>query len=220
MLELGSGSGRIVSALAAANELVWGLELDRGLLRLGRETVAALPVQQRRRVTLVPGNMQGFRLPRRFERVLLPYNALFCLPGLGAVERCFRAVHAALEPDGLFAFDVWNADRLVGDDGPPQPGDEALAQFEHAGRVWSAFERCRRARPARTLDVTYSYVPSGRAAPRRQLVRQRYYRSAELFDILEKCGFSIRSKLGSFGGARFNERATRLIVTARAVVGG
>jgi hypothetical protein len=162
--------------------------------------------------------MQRIALERRFERVVLPYNALFCLLSLRAVERCFRSVRAALEPDGLFGFDVWNADRL-GDEGlAPSDDEQALTAFDHAGRRWVAFERCRRARGAERLDVTYDYVPSGRAARRSQVVRQRYYRSAELCALLSKCGFALVSKHGSFAGGRFNERAARLVVVARAGV--
>jgi len=217
VLELGSGYGRVLQALAEPKRTLFGLELDPSLLELGRETVAALPVPKRRGVTLVQGDMQKFALGRRFERVLLPYNALYCLLSLSAVERCFRSVRAALEPGGLFAFDVWNADRL-GDDGlSPSDDEQALAAFEHAGRRWVAFERCRRGRAAERLDVTYSYVPNGRAARRSQVVRQRYYRSAELFRLLSKSGFALSSKQGSFSGARFSERAARLVVVARAV---
>jgi SAM-dependent methyltransferase len=217
VLELGSGAGRMLYALAEADRTLFGLELDLGLLRLGRQAVAALPASKRRGVRLVQGDMQQLELGRRFERVLLPYNALYCLLSLRGVERCFRGVRAALEPGGLFGFDVWNADRL-GDDGlAPSDEDQALAAFEHAGRRWVAFERCRRARAAERLDVTYTYVPSGRAARRSQVVQQRYYRSAELCALLTKCGFALHSKQGSFAGARFNERAARLVVVARAV---
>jgi hypothetical protein len=48
-------------------------------------------------------------------------------------------------------------------------------------------------------------------------VRQRYYRSAELFALLGQCGFALVSKHGGFSGARFNERAARLVVVARAL---
>ena len=217
VLELGSGYGRVLRALAAPKRTLFGLELDTSLLRMGRAAVAELPAAKRQGVTLVQGDMQRIDLGRRFERVILPYNALFCLLTLRSVERCFRSVRAALEPGGLFAFDVWNADRL-GDDGLlPDEEDQALAVFEHAGRRWVAFERCRRARGAARLDVTYSYVPQGRGVRRSQVVRQRCYRSAELLPLLAECGFAVQVK-GSFVGARFNERATRLVVVARALV--
>jgi len=217
VLELGSGYGRMLQALAEPKRQLFGLELEPNLLRLGQATVAALPVSKRRGVTLTQGDMQYIELGRRFERVLLPYNALYCLLTPRAVERCFRSVHAALEPGGLFGFDVWNADRLSEDELGPSDGEQALAAFDHAGRRWVAFESCRRARGAQRLDVVYTYVPSGRAARRSQVVRQRYYRSAELFALLTKCGFVVQAKLGSFAGARFNERAVRLVIVARAV---
>jgi SAM-dependent methyltransferase len=217
VLELGSGYGRMLQALAEPQRTLFGLELDASLLALGREAVTKLPPGQRRGVTLVQGDMQHIALGRRFERVLLPYNALYCLLSLRAVERCFRSVRAALEPGGLFAFDVWNADRL-GDEGlSPTDDEQALTAFEHAGRRWVAFERCRRARTAGRLDVTYNYVPSGRGARRSQVVRQRYYRSAQLLALLSKSGFALVSKHGSFSGVRFTDRAARLVVVARAL---
>ncbi len=217
VLELGSGYGRMLQALAAPKRTLFGLELDESLLRLGKRAVAALPAAKRQGVTLVQGDMQRIDLGRRFERVLLPYNALFCLLTVSAVQRCFRSVRAALEPGGLFAFDVWNADRL-GDEGlQPDDEDRALTAFEHAGKRWVAFERCRRGRGQGRLDVTYAYVPHGGGARQSQVVRQRYYRSGELLPLLRDCGFAVETKLGGFAGGRFNERAVRLVVVARAL---
>lgn len=217
VLELGSGYGRMLLALAAPARTLFGLELDPHLLRLGREAVTTLPAAKRRGVTIVQGDMQRIAVGRRFERVILPYNALYCLLTPATVERCFRSVHAALEPGGLFAFDVWNADRLVDDDFAPTENERALTAFEHAGRRWVAFESCRRGRGEARLDVTYSYVPSGRAARRSQVVKQRYYRPHQLLALLAKAGFALHTKLGSFTGARFSERSTRLVVVAQSL---
>jgi SAM-dependent methyltransferase len=206
----------MLRALAGPPRQLFGLELDGGLLRLGRQAVAALPRTHARGVTLVRGDMQDFALGRRFQRVILPYNALYCLLSLRRVEACLRSVHAALEPGGWFGFDVWNADPWYEQELSLARDDEPLASFEHAGRVWQVYERCRRARAREQLDVTYTYVPQGRGGARSQVVRQRYYHSRQLLELLERCGFAVQSRLGSFGGARFHARATRLIVTARA----
>jgi SAM-dependent methyltransferase len=215
VLELGCGYGRLLQALAEPERRLVGLELDGSLLALGRKTKANLPPSLRRRVTLVRGDMQGFELEQSFARVILPYNALYCLLSTRGVRACFAAVHAALEPGGLFGFDVWNADPWYEQELSPAREDEPLAAFEHAGRVWHAFERCRRASGPGRLDVTYSYVPEGRGVTRSQVVRQRYYHSRELLDWLADAGFALQPRLGSFSGARFGARATRLIVTAK-----
>lgn len=217
VLELGSGSGRILRALARPARALCGLELDAGLLRLGRATVASLSARKRARVELVRGDMRNFAFGRRFERVLLPYNGLYCLLTARDVERCLRSVHAALLPGGSFAFDVWNADRLAAEGLAPALDQEEVARFEHASRLWRVFESCRSGRGAQRLDVTYTYVPDGRARARSQLLEQRYLRSVELFGLLEKCGFRVVSKLGGFDGARFGARAERLVVSAQAL---
>jgi SAM-dependent methyltransferase len=217
VLELGSGAGRMLRALAQPRRTLCGLELDAGLLRLGREAVAGLPARKRAGVELVRGDMRSFALGQRFERVLLPYNGLYCLLTSRDVERCLRAVHAALVPGGSFAFDVWNADGVAAQGLAPASEDEEVARFEHASRLWRVFESCRSGRGAQRLDVTYTYVPDGRAKARSQLLQQRYLRSVELFGLLETCGFRVTSKLGSFDGARFSARAQRLVVTAQAL---
>ncbi len=217
MLELGCGAGRILCALAQPKRALYGLDWDPSLLRLGRKAVSALPAKKRGQVVLVRGDMRGFELGRRFERVILPYNALYCLLSTRDLERCFRAAHRALEPGGLFGFDVWNADSLDVDNLSPVQDEEELVRFDHANRSWSVFERCRAGRGAQRLDVTYTYVPSSRGRPRNQLLSQRYYCSPELFASLAKAGFEVQAKLGNFAGARFNQRATRLVVSAKAL---
>ncbi len=214
VLELGSGYGRLLTAIAEPQRQVCGLELDASLLRLSKDAVLALPERRRRGVALVRGDMRAFELPQRFERVILPYNALYCLLTSADVLRCLRAVRAALEPGGVFAFDVWNADGLDVDSLRSGEEDEPLARIEHAGQSWSVFEACRRGRGRDRLEVTYTYVPSGAGKPRQQLLRQRYYGSQELLELLERAGLSVTSKRGSFIGTRFGARSPRLVVCA------
>jgi hypothetical protein len=168
-------------------------------------------------VTLVQADMRTFDLGRRFERILLPYNALYCLLREEDVSRCLRAVRLALEPGGIFAFDVWCSDGLDVKDLRDSRDDEPLTQFEHAGRSWSVFERCEVARGRDRLDVVYTYVPSGAANARQQTLAQRYYRSDRLFALLERAGFEVLHQYGTFGGARFGPRSRRLVVTASPV---
>ena len=214
VLELGVGYGRMLAALAQPERVVWGLDLDPSLLSLCRSTVEQLPSAKRSQVKLLQGNMERFTLPRRFERVLLPYNGFYCLLSTRSAASCLRSIYAALEPGGVFAFDVWNADVVHGSGLAPDTGDEERLRFQHRGQTWRVFESCRVARGAQRLDVIYSYAASGAAAPRTQLIRQRYYLSSELVSLLDACGFRVRTLHGNFSGGRFSKRVDRLVVTA------
>jgi SAM-dependent methyltransferase len=216
VLELGSGAGRVLCALAQPGRALHGLELDPGLFELGTEAVRGLPAASRRGVSLVREDMRDFSLGRRFERAILPYNALYCLLTPRDVQRCFRAVHAALEPGGMFGFDVWNADGFVAHEHDGEDDTGAVMRVQHQGEAWSVFERSRLGRSAGRLDVTYTYVASSRGTKRSQVLKQRYYRSADLLHWLERAGFQVTSKAGSFGGGRFGARSSRLVVTASA----
>jgi SAM-dependent methyltransferase len=214
VLELGAGSGRILTALAKPGREVWGLELDTSLLKLGRSAIKQLAPGARSGVSLVAGDMRRFELPRRFERVILPYNGLYCLLGLPAAAACMRSVHAALQPGGVFAFDVWHADEIHEQGLAPELHDEERLRFEHAGRTWRVFESCAAARGAQRLDVTYTYAPSGRGSPRVQCIRQRYYRVPELISLLSGAGLRVRALHGSFSGSRLTKDSSRVVVTA------
>lgn len=214
VLELGCGYGRLLSALAEPRRALCGLELDAAFLRLCKETVSALPERRRRGVSLVRADMRTFRVEQLYERVILPYNALYCLLTAADVSRCFRAVRRALAPGGSFTFDVWNADGLDVSQLRESQADEPLTRVDHAGRSWSVFERCTVPRARDRLDVTYTYVPAGSGRAREQTLQQRYYRSSELLGLLERAGFDVVRKLGSFGGTRFGARSARLVITA------
>jgi SAM-dependent methyltransferase len=214
VLELGAGAGRMLTALAKPGREVWGLELDPHLMKLGQTAIRQLPPSSRSSVSLVAGDMRRFKLPRRFERVILPYNGLYCLLSVAAAAGCMRSAYAALEPGGIFAFDVWHADPIHEQGLTAELQDEERLRFEHAGRTWRVFESCVAARGAQRLDVTYTYAPSGRALPRVQCIRQRYYRVSELVSLLTDSGFRVRSLHGTFSGSRLSKDSSRVVVTA------
>ena len=87
VLELGSGYGRVLLALAGAQRRVVGLERDPQFLALARRNLRQLSLAKRQSVRLVHGDLRDFQLAERFERVLLPYNVV-----------CASAVQVASKP--------------------------------------------------------------------------------------------------------------------------
>ena len=218
VLELGAGYGRMIAGLARRRGTLVGLECDAELLATARRRLRALPLTQRRSVRLVAGDMQRFDLGQRFDCVLLPYNGLYCLLGKRAALDCFRAVRAALEPGGVFAFDVWNAEsfhRRSALAPADAEGPTPIVSLRHAGRTWDVFEQTRIQRARQRLAVNYTYAPREGGAPLQLPIAQRYFRARELTELLGRAGLDIQARYGDFAGGRFGARSPHLIVVAR-----
>lgn len=217
VLELGAGSGRMLLALARAKRRLVGLELDPEFLALAKRNLRALPPAKRQGLRLVAGDMRDFELSERFDRVLLPYNALYCLLNQRAALACFRAAHRSLALGGKLVLDVWNAEAFHGNSANPQVDEtEPVVTLGHAGRTWDVFERSSVRRARQRLDVSYTYLPR-EGGPTYQIpIAQRYYTPAEVTGLLERAGFAIEARYGDFSGRRFSARSRQLIVVARA----
>ena len=220
VLELGTGYGRLLPALSRAAQAVVGLDREASLLRAARRTLRGLSVEQRRSVSLVQADMQSFALGRSFERIVLPYNALYCLLGRRAVASCFRSVKAHLAPSGSFVFDVWAADpfqrrarlRALRDAYRDEAG--AIVSIAHRGQVWDVFEQSRLRSATQRLDVSYAYVSRERGTRVEIAIEQRYATSLELEELLAAAGLRLRSLAGGFGGQPFGPRSELLVAVA------
>jgi SAM-dependent methyltransferase len=217
VLELGSGYGRLIAKLARPGRLVTGLEVDAALLSLARRELRLLPLAARRAVRLTQGDMRHFALGQRVSHVLLPYNGLYCLLSKRDALACFRSVRAALAVGGVFVFDVWNAEGFQHQKGARSSlvETEPIVTLDHGGRTWNVFERSRRGRIERRLDVAYRYVPTT-GTPLELTIRQRYFRASELGELLDRAGFVVEKRYGSFSGSRFTDRDRARSVTLAA----
>jgi len=218
VLELGSGAGRLLMALSDSRRRIVGLELDRKLFELAKRNLRSLPPARRKSVRIAAGDMRDFSLRERFDRVLLPYNALYCLLAKREALACFRAARRALEPGGILALDVWNAGPFQDEYAPTPAFDpQPIVSLRHGGRTWDVFERSRVRRARQRLDVSYTYVPREGGSTYRIPIAQRYFSSAEISALLERSGFALAARYGDFAGRRFRPRSAQLIVLARAI---
>ncbi|HEU4579713.1 MAG TPA: class I SAM-dependent methyltransferase [Polyangiaceae bacterium] len=213
VLELGTGYGRLLPALLGAAHEVVGLDRERSLLRAARRRLPGA----RGRLSLVEADMQTFALGRRFDRILLPYNALYCLLGRRALVSCFRSVRAHLAPGGTFCFDVWAADsfqRRVRRREAQRDEPGAIVSLAHRGQIWDVFERSRLRSASQRLDVTYTYVSRQRGTRVQIPIAQRYATSWELKELLARAGLRLRARWGGFSGQPFGPSSELFVAVA------
>lgn len=76
VLELGSGTGRILLPMVRAGVEVTGIELSEDMLRLCRQKLEKETREVRNRVTLVHGDMREIQLGKQYDLIIAPCNVL------------------------------------------------------------------------------------------------------------------------------------------------
>ena len=213
VLELGCGYGRVLTALALAGHQVVGLERDPELAARAREAVRGAGGR------VVDGDMTNFSLGERFDRIIIPFNGLYCLLDADEVASCFRAAAAHLAPGGLFIFDGWAADSFHAEASPDDmSGDhlEPVGMVNARGRVYDVFERSEWARDAQRIDARYLYVARDGSPALEFALPQRYLRSDEALALLRDSGLEPWVVHGGFDQSAYDEEDSELmIITAR-----
>jgi SAM-dependent methyltransferase len=219
VLELGCGSGRVLVELARAGLTVTGLDHDPA--KLARAAVEL----QRERLSgprLVEGDMASFDLAERFDRVLVPYNALCALPNDEAVLACFRAAALHLAPGGRLWFDVYSVDDAVLDE--PTLDEESEDEFAQTlsavdaeGRV-DVWESERQLRIPRRVDIHYKYEltppKGGPATELSDCIQHLLLPPRRVRELLAEAGFDILAEHGDFDPAPLDDVSQTFIVGA------
>jgi SAM-dependent methyltransferase len=108
VLEIGSGTGRIAAALAAAGHEVTGVEPSERMRERGALRLARLPERVRRRIRLAPGTATEPGLPvgALFDAVIFGLNALAHLTSPEERDRALRVAREHLRPGGQLLIDL------------------------------------------------------------------------------------------------------------------
>lgn len=209
VLELGCGSGRLLEALADQVRDLHGVDSSEEALRLAR---ARLPAA----VHLHHAEMTSFDVGTGFDRVLIPFNGIYCLPDIESVQRTFNRVAHALAPGGLLVFDGYAGDPIHGDDSLEEGLDEEgeIATVDARGKRWRVFEQSDFDRTAQRFTVHYRYLSLVDGEEVRAAIHHRYLRLAETLDALQMAGLEPLVAHGDFDQSAYDEDADHLIVTA------
>lgn len=207
VLELACGTGRLAIPLALSGLDVTGVDVSDVMLRTARAKAAAAGA----RCTFVRGDMRGFDLGRTFTTVLLTGNSLAHLASDDDLRSCLSSIRRHLDPGGCLVLDTVNPDpeRLVRAASqevvrrPRAPGFVRLREhlrFDAERRIASV------AFSGETADGPFASIP----------LHLRMYAPDELDRALDEAGFTLKTRLGGFGGQPFRKRSPHQVVMAEA----
>ena len=218
VLELGCGFGRLLVPLAEAGIEVAGVDQDAAMLELAAESISELSPQTAARVELIEGDMTGFRFERKVDRVLIPFNGLYCLSSDAEVLACFESARLHLSPGGRILFDVYRVDP----EDEPSPVEEAADRVEYlttildGDREIDVREKDVWDPAGSTIEVTYLFTLRCERPVRqvRQTIIHRYMAPETIFRLLARAGLKVTAEYGGFLGEEPGGDSVHLVVEA------
>ena len=195
ILELGCGFGRILVALAGAGHHVTGLDISTDMLALAEQAQACVPPTQASRIALVHGDMRDFQLDKRFERVIIPYNGLYCMLSEAAVVDCLRCAGEHLTTNGKVVFDAYAIDDFHAqtnsrDFNRSDDDDEPIESIQWQGTLYDVYESCRWNKASQLLHVSYRHEPRGGGEVKQTSIKHRYILTSQLADLCHQAGLT------------------------------
>jgi SAM-dependent methyltransferase len=209
ILELGAGAGRVSVALVRRGLNITGLELSAAMLERGKK----FSTRENAIVNFVLGDMTDFKLEQKFPLVIAPFNVLMHLYSLSDQDRALEMVRNHLEPNGVFAFDLYQ----------PRFGLEGVLRHEGEtflepdGSRMDVFVLQRIDRAAQMAFTTYhldSISSTGILSRQILEVQQRYFTRFEVERWLRAHGFRAEFQ-GDFNGSRLTDSSPNMVVVAR-----
>lgn len=218
VLELGSGTGRLLIPIAEAGFPVTGIDNSPEMLGVARQRLANKQTAVREAVTLLDKDVRNLTqetVTSRFSVVLLSFNTLMHFRE-AEVGRILQSVAGLLKPQGQLFVDVANPFLLSGASYPVTPVFETSFIDEvNNERVeqWSLSSLDSR---TQTLTVSWLFrTQNERSETRTAETVYHYLYPHQIVLFLERAGFRLEKMLGSYAGAPFAENSERLLLLAR-----
>lgn len=205
ILDVGCGTGRVATALAADGHEVVGIDLSAPMLRLAEERREALAPDVAARLSFRQADMMTLDLGRDFALVVAPSRVFQFLLTSDAQRQALAALRSHLRPGGLLVLDLFDPllDHVV-------PSAEAIArggELVHpttGNRVtWQITER--RPDPARQLIIeewAFSELDASGGVLRTdtEWLILRWSLRSEMRLLFELAGLNVVAEYGDFKG--------------------
>ena len=212
VLELGCGDARMLSQLHVQGRRLVGLDCNEELLERAEDRLRQHPTSPA--IELIRGDMQRFQLNEQFERIIIPYSGLYCLPDATALRDCLNSIWDHLPPGGQLVLDTYAADgfheQRLTEDGTEDEYSE-IGTLDIGNVRYEVSERNIWNRAEQTIDARYRYQPTiGDSIEVR--LPQRYILASQLRDLAATTGFELMDLWGGFDQRPYDPAGSDLMV--------
>jgi len=211
VLEIGSGTGRVLIPTARAGIEIVGLDLSSHMLEICRERLLQEPEDVQARVQLVQGDMRDFELDRAFRLVTLPFRPFQHLTTVEDQLSCLGSIHRHLAAGGRLILDIFNPslEALTSDTVGQEIGDEPEFTTPDGRRVVRRHKIVSRDLHSQINHVELIYYvthPDGREERLVHAFPMRYLFRFEAEHLLARCGFEVEDVYADFDKSPYGSK--------------
>ncbi|MEW6717680.1 MAG: class I SAM-dependent methyltransferase [Chloroflexota bacterium] len=211
LLELGCGTGRVLSSLATARHIVWGIDRDASMLsELRKRLTPALSTH----VRLLQADMTNFALAQHFPLIIMPCNTFSTLQ---ATDRgnTLKRIWRHLTERGCFAASMPNPEKLQR---LPAHGESEIEDWfthpldGHPVQVSSGWKRT-----SNEITIWWHYdhlLPDGRIERKTMQTNHQICPAEEYLSHLETEGLWVADLYGDYNRQLFTPQSDHLIFLA------
>ncbi|MDX1614718.1 MAG: class I SAM-dependent methyltransferase [Candidatus Promineifilaceae bacterium] len=218
ILELGSGTGRLLLPLAEAGYTVFGLDNDGEMLAIANQKRLASTTDVRERLTLIEADARKFSLEERFGLIAVMHNTFMHFDRQDR-RRVLTQARRHLLPDGRLFIDVANPNEVVANTAEHVLQLERNELLDDTGERLLQFSTATLDAQEQVLRVTWIFdVSPVEGGTIRRFTAQTDYHllyAHELELQLDETGFELVELLGDYHAVAYEEYSPRLIVVAR-----
>lgn len=206
MLDLACGTGTMTEEMAKRGYDMIGVDYSAGMLGQAMEKKIALglPIQY------VQQDMRELELYGTVDVVICMLDSLNHLPNFSDVKKVFRRIANAIEPGGLFLFDMntlYKHQELLGHQVYIYETDGVYCVWENALRE----DGC-------TVDITlelFQRCKDGHYCRQEETMTERAYAPEQVADALREVGFSVIGIYHADTTEPLRNDSQRMLVVAR-----
>jgi len=223
VLEVGSGTGRVLIPTARAGVSITGLDLSIHMLDVCRADLNREPPEVQERVNLIEGDMRIFDLGKEYTLITSPFRPFQHLLTVEDQLSCLDCIHRHLAPEGIFILDIFNPSlkSLTADNLGQEVGAEPEFTTPDGIKVRRYNKTNTRDHHKQILDVELIYYlkhPDGREERIVHAFQMRYLFRFEAEHLLARAGFEVIALYADYQrNLHFNQEQSELIFRAKRI---
>ena len=208
ILEIGSGTGRLLTEAIAGGADIYGIDISPAMIEVLR---AKLLPEHRNRISLQ--SIVDFRSGISYDLIIAPFRVFMHLTEKADQLKALNNVCRNLKPGGKFIFDVFNPDLK-----PLISGLDNVTDFDGEYEPGKSLRRITSTKPDlinQVINITFRMEWNDGETVHSSVWKTplRYFFRFELEHLLERSEFKSYRVAGDFGGGELTGDSKEFIVT-------